>query len=33
MAGSAGHALKQIHGTDLVDGIRRVAAGQSPLDP
>jgi two-component system, NarL family, response regulator DevR len=25
--------LKQIHGTDLVDAIRRVAAGQSLLDP
>jgi hypothetical protein len=25
--------LNQIHGTDLVDGIRRVAADQSPLDP
>ena len=33
MAGSAGYVLKQIHGTDLVDGIRRVAAGQSLLDP
>ena len=26
MAGAAGYVLKQIHGTDLVDGIRRVAA-------
>jgi two-component system, NarL family, response regulator DevR len=25
--------LKQIRGTDLVDGIRQVAAGQSLLDP
>ena len=25
MAGAAGYVLKQIHGTDLVDGIRRVA--------
>jgi DNA-binding NarL/FixJ family response regulator len=33
MAGAAGYVLKQIHGTDLVDGIRRVAAGQSLLDP
>jgi two-component system response regulator DevR len=33
MAGSAGYVLKQIHGTDQVDGIRRVAADQSPLDP
>ena len=32
MAGAAGYVLKQIHGTDLVDGIRRVAAGQSLLD-
>ena len=33
MAGSAGCVLKQIHDTDLVDGIRREAAGQSPRDP
>jgi len=33
MAGAAGYVLKQIRGTDLVDGIRRVAAGQSLLDP
>jgi two-component system, NarL family, response regulator DevR len=33
MAGAAGYVLKQIHGTDLVEGIRRVAAGQSLLDP
>ena len=33
MAGAAGYVLKQIHGTDLVDGIRRVAADQSLLDP
>jgi DNA-binding NarL/FixJ family response regulator len=33
MAGAAGYVLKQIHGTDLVQGIRRVAAGQSLLDP
>jgi two-component system response regulator DevR len=33
MAGAAGYLLKQIRGTDLVDGIRRVAAGQSLLDP
>jgi len=31
--GAAGYLLKQIKGTDLVDGIRRVAAGQSLLDP
>src|SRR3982751_2737919 len=33
MAGASGYVLKQIHGTDLVDAIRRVAAGQSLLDP
>jgi two-component system, NarL family, response regulator DevR len=33
MAGAAGYVLKDIHGDDLVDGIRRVAAGQSLLDP
>ncbi|MEV0567832.1 response regulator transcription factor [Dactylosporangium sp. NPDC050588] len=33
MAGASGYVLKQIHGTDLVEGIRRVAAGQSLLDP
>jgi DNA-binding NarL/FixJ family response regulator len=33
MAGAAGYLLKQIRGNDLVDGIRRVAAGQSLLDP
>jgi two-component system response regulator DevR len=33
MAGAAGYVLKQIHGTDLVDAVRRVAAGQSLLDP
>jgi DNA-binding NarL/FixJ family response regulator len=33
MAGASGYVLKQIRGTDLVDGIRRVAAGQSLLDP
>jgi DNA-binding NarL/FixJ family response regulator len=33
MAGAAGYLLKQIKGTDLVDGIRRVAEGQSLLDP
>jgi len=32
MAGAAGYLLKQIKGTDLVDAVRRVAAGQS-LDP
>src|SRR6266511_2008939 len=33
MAGAAGYVLKQIRGTDLVDAVRRVAAGQSMLDP
>ncbi|WP_299931464.1 response regulator transcription factor [uncultured Nocardioides sp.] len=33
MAGASGYLLKQVQGTDLVDGIRRVAAGQSLLDP
>jgi two-component system, NarL family, response regulator DevR len=33
MAGAAGYVLKQIRGTDLVDTVRRVAAGQSMLDP
>ena len=33
MAGAAGYVLKQVRGTDLVDAIRRVAAGQSLLDP
>ena len=33
MAGASGYLLKQIKGPDIVDGIRRVAAGQSLLDP
>lgn len=33
MAGAAGYLLKQIRGTDLVDALRRVAAGESLLDP
>ncbi len=33
MAGAAGYILKQVRGTDLVDTVRRVAAGQSMLDP
>ncbi|MGH8824787.1 MAG: response regulator [Jiangellaceae bacterium] len=33
MAGAAGYVLKQVSGTDLVDAVRRVAAGQSLLDP
>jgi DNA-binding NarL/FixJ family response regulator len=33
LAGASGYVLKQIAGSDLVDGIRRVAAGQSLIDP
>ena len=33
MAGAAGYVLKDIHGDDLVDAIRRVHSGQSLLDP
>jgi two-component system, NarL family, response regulator DevR len=33
MAGAAGYVLKQIKGSDLVESVRRVAAGQSLLDP
>jgi len=33
LAGASGYLLKQIRGTDIVDAIRRVAAGQSLLDP
>ncbi len=33
MAGASGYLLKQIRGTDLVDAVRRVASGQSLLDP
>ncbi len=33
MAGAAGYVLKQIRGNDLVDTVRRVADGQSLLDP
>ncbi|MDT5037397.1 MAG: two-component system, NarL family, response regulator DevR [Micromonosporaceae bacterium] len=33
VVGAAGYVLKQIKGTDLVDAVRRVAAGQSLLDP
>ena len=33
MAGAAGYVLKQVRGSDLVDDVRRVAAGQSLLDP
>jgi two-component system response regulator DevR len=33
MAGASGYVLKQIKGSDIVDAVRRVAAGQSLLDP
>ena len=33
MAGASGYVLKQVRGSDLVDGIRRVPAGESLLDP
>jgi two-component system response regulator DevR len=33
MAGAAGYTLKQVRGNDLVDTVRRVADGQSMLDP
>src|SRR4030095_7770159 len=32
-AGAAGYVFKQVRGSDLVDSVRRVAAGQSLLDP
>jgi len=33
LAGAAGYVLKQVKGGDLIDAVRRVAAGQSLLDP
>lgn len=33
MGGAAGYILKQVRGTDFIDTVRRVAAGQSMLDP
>jgi DNA-binding NarL/FixJ family response regulator len=33
MAGASGYVLKQIKGSDLVDSVRRVANGESLLDP
>jgi two-component system, NarL family, response regulator DevR len=33
MAGAAGYILKQVRGNDFVETVRRVAAGQSTLDP
>ena len=33
VAGASGYVLKQVRSHDLVDGVRRVAAGESLLDP
>jgi two-component system response regulator DevR len=33
MAGAAGYVLKQVRGNDFIDTVRRVAGGQSTLDP
>jgi DNA-binding NarL/FixJ family response regulator len=33
MAGAAGYVLKQIRARDLIDDVKRVAAGESLLDP
>jgi len=33
MAGAAGYALKDISSTDLIDDVRRVARGESLIDP
>ncbi len=33
MAGASGYLLKQVRGVDLVDAVRKVAAGQSLIDP
>ncbi len=33
LAGAAGYVLKAINGDDLLDAVRRVAAGQSLIDP
>jgi DNA-binding NarL/FixJ family response regulator len=33
MAGAAGYLLKQVSGTDLIGAVRRLAAGESLLDP
>jgi DNA-binding NarL/FixJ family response regulator len=33
MAGASGYVLKQVRGNDLVETVRRVASGQSALDP
>lgn len=33
VAGAAGYVLKEVRGSDLIEGVRRVAAGESLLDP
>ncbi len=33
MAGAAGYVMKQVRTADLIDAVRRVAAGESLLDP
>ena len=33
MAGASGYVLKEVRGADLIESVRRVAAGQSLLDP
>jgi DNA-binding NarL/FixJ family response regulator len=33
LAGASGYLLKQVRGTDIVDAVRRVANGESLLDP
>ena len=33
LAGASGYLLKQVRGSDIVDSVRRVAAGASLLDP
>jgi two-component system, NarL family, response regulator DevR len=33
MAGASGYVLKQVRGSDLITNVRRVAAGESTLDP
>ena len=33
LAGASGYVLKQVKGVDLVDAVRRVAAGEALLDP
>ena len=33
MAGAAGYLLKQMRGSDVLDAVRRVASGESLLDP